>query len=242
MSSDIQAIEDFELSLTSNTIEGTIEVADSTTSGKKSRKFSPVHEHCRTPTINEIEERPDPKWIWCKHCPNYSAQNTTNMRQHLARIHGISIAKISDSGIRTTATETVEALYTKLLLQLGNSKDDLDKEILRRTVNQQVIDQTLLDLIIVRRLPFSCVEWPEWHAIVQALNPQGQVFMPISHSTIKKRVENWFPQAKDIVRKRLQSSQTIIHLAVDIWTSPSHDLLLAVCAAFVDAHDNFEIS
>ena len=163
------------------------------------------------------------EWIWCKHCPKYPAQSTTNMRQHLESVHGITVSKAPGSGIRTTATETVEALYTKLLLRLGDSKDDLDQEILRRTVNQQVVNQTLLDLIIVRRLPFSCVEWPEWHALVQALNPQGRVFMPTSYNTIKQRIDAWFPYAKDIVRKRLQSSQTSIHLAVDIWTSPSHN-------------------
>jgi hypothetical protein len=225
--------------LTSNVVEGTIETVDSITSAKKSRRTSPVHEHCRAPTPDEKKERPEPKWIWCKHCPKYSAQNTSNMRQHLDSVHGITVSKAPDSGIRTTAIETIEALYTKLLLRLGDSKDDLDQEILRRTVNQQVVNQTLLDLIIVRRLPFSCVEWPEWHAFVRALNPQGHIFMPTSHNTVKQRIEVWFPHAKDIVRKRLQSSQTSIHLAVDIWTSPSHDLLLAICGSFVDAQDRF---
>ena len=199
MSSGIQETEDFELSLTSNVVEGTIETVDSKSSAKKSRKTSPVHEHCRAPTLDERKEKPEPKWIWCKHCPKYHAQNTSNMRQHLESVHGIIIDKAPDSGIRTTATETIEALYTKLLLRLGNSKDDLDQEILRRTVNQQVVDQTLLDLIIVRRLPFSCVEWPEWHAFIQALNPQGYTFMPTSHNTIKQRIKAWFLQAKDIV-------------------------------------------
>jgi hypothetical protein len=50
MSSGIQEIEEFELSLTSNAFEGTVETADSIPSTKKSRKTSPVHEHCRTPT------------------------------------------------------------------------------------------------------------------------------------------------------------------------------------------------
>ncbi|KAF2810922.1 uncharacterized protein BDZ99DRAFT_415174, partial [Mytilinidion resinicola] len=98
---------------------------------------------------------------------------------------------------------------------------------------------TLLDLIIIRRLPFSCVEWPEWHAFIQALNPEGNTFIPTSHNTIKQRIANWFPQAKDIVRKRLQLSQTSIHLAVDIWTPLSHNLLLTICASFVDAQDHF---
>jgi hypothetical protein len=224
---------DTSFSVTSN-------VAVSTTSTTHGKKKSPVHEHCRTATTEEKEEKPGPQWMWCKYCmdPSYSAQSTTNMRNHLARTHGITSSKLS-AVIRTKGHDTVDSLYTQLLLLLGESKETLDQEILQRTVNQQVVNQTLLDLIIVRRLPFRCVQWPEWHAFVKALNPQGQVFMPTSHTTVQSRLDKWFLQSKDIVRKRLQSSQTHIHLAIDIWTSPSHDLLLAVCASFIDTLDSY---
>ena len=53
MSSRTHEIEDFELSLASNTAEGTTETADSIPSTQKSRKISPIHEHCRTPTLEE---------------------------------------------------------------------------------------------------------------------------------------------------------------------------------------------
>ena len=205
-------------------------------STKKSRKSSPVHEHCRTPTPEEREEKPESKWIWCKHCPHV-AQSTTNIRNHLRVAHEI-VVPTAISAVRTIAAETVESLYTKLLLQLGD-KDSLDQEILRRTVSQSVVSHTLLDLVVVRRLPFSCVGWPEFHAFIQALNPHGSTFIPTSHNTLKKHVTAWYIQAKDIVRKRLQSSQTSIHLAIDIWTSPSNDLLLGVCASFVDAQGSF---
>src|SRR5450432_3835066 len=131
-------IEDFELSLASNTAEGTTETADSLT--QKSRKTSSVYEHCRTPTLEERQEKLESKWIWCKYCLKFPAQSTTNMRQHLDSVHGITVSKVPNSSICTTATETIEALYTKLLLWLSNSKDDLDQEILRRTVNQQIVD------------------------------------------------------------------------------------------------------
>jgi len=55
MSSRIQEIEDFGLSLTSNTIEETI---DSISLTKKSRKTSLIHKHCRTPTPEERLEKP----------------------------------------------------------------------------------------------------------------------------------------------------------------------------------------
>ena len=97
-----------------------------------------------------------------KHCPHV-AQSTTNIRNHLRVAHEI-VVPTAISAVRTIAAETVESLYTKLLLQLGD-KDSLDQEILRRTVSQSVVSHTLLDLVVVRRLPFSCVEWPEFHAL-----------------------------------------------------------------------------
>ena len=119
-------IEDFELSLALNTAEAMSKTANSAPSTQKSRKTSPVHEHCRTLTLEERQEKPGSQWIWCKYCPKFPAQSTTNMRQHLDSVHGITTSKVPDSSIRTTATETIKALYTKLLLRLGNSKDDLD--------------------------------------------------------------------------------------------------------------------
>jgi hypothetical protein len=106
-------IEDFELSLAA---KATTETADSAPSTQKSRKTSPVHEHCRTPTLEERQEKPGSKWIWCKYCPKFPAQSTTNIRQHLDSIHGITVSKVPYSGIRTTASETIEVLHTKLLL------------------------------------------------------------------------------------------------------------------------------
>ena len=205
-------------------------------SSSNRKKSSAVHLHCRTPTEEERNTKPEQKWIWCKYCV-YSAQSTTNMKGHLQRTHEITI-ELSSSIVRTTAGATVQGLYDQLLLKLGN-ESDLNHEIFRRTVNQEVVTQTLIDLVIVRRLPFSCVEWPELHAFTQALNPTARSFIPTSHNTLKTGIITWFIQAKDIVRKRLQSSQTKIHLAVDIWTSPSHDLLLGVCASFVDAQDSY---
>ena len=61
MSSEIQEIKDFKLSLASNTIERTIETADSTTLAKKSYKTSPIHKHYRTPTPDERNKRPEIK-------------------------------------------------------------------------------------------------------------------------------------------------------------------------------------
>ena len=75
-------------------------------------------------------------------------------------------------------------MYKKRLVK--GEIQGLEGEVLRRTVEKGAIKQTLLDLIIVRRLPFSCVEWPEFHVFVKALNREAANLniIPIHHSTI----------------------------------------------------------
>lgn len=77
-------------------------------------------------TSSTRQEKPGSKWIQCKYCLNPSAQSTTIMSQHLDSVLGITISMAPDFSVRTTATETIEALYTKLLLRLVDSKDDLE--------------------------------------------------------------------------------------------------------------------
>ena len=48
------------------------------------------------------------------------------MRQYLESVYGITVSKVPNSSICIIASKTIEALYTKLLLWLGNSKDDLN--------------------------------------------------------------------------------------------------------------------
>ena len=42
---------------------------------------------------------------------------------------------------------------------------------------------------------------------------------------------------QDIVRKKIQSAITKVHLSVDVWTSPSYHLHLAVCSHFIDIEE-----
>ena len=79
-----------------------------------------------------------------------------------------------------------------------------------------MIDEALVSLVVVRNLPFSIVEWPEFHTICQALNLHANDVIPKVHSTIKTKIMKAFQDHKDIVRKKLQSALTHIHLSIDI--------------------------
>ena len=70
MSSRIQEIEDFGLSLTFNTIEETTDLIPST---KKSWKTSLIYKHCCMPILKERLKKLKQKWIWYKYCLKYTA-------------------------------------------------------------------------------------------------------------------------------------------------------------------------
>ena len=66
-------------------------------------------------------------------------------------------------------------------------------------VQQNTVKQALLDLIIIQQLPFSCVEWPEFHAFIKAINREAPSFIPVHHSAITDWIHNNFSEAQDIV-------------------------------------------
>jgi hypothetical protein len=76
-------------------------------------------------------------------------------------------------------------LYQAILAKGGNTME-IDIEVLEQVINQEVLKQTLMDLIIVRQLPFTIVQWPEFHAFCSALNQELKTFIPTSPSTLSK--------------------------------------------------------
>ena len=58
-------------------------------------------------------------------------------------------------------------------------------------------------------------------------------FITTAHSEITKKINRSYESQKDLIRKRLQSAISSIHLSLDIWTSPNRLLFLGICAHFV---------
>src|SRR5579862_1679560 len=219
---------------------GSVSVSTSRTS-QTSKLTSSIHKHCRIATKEEKDRTK--KTYFCKYCPPQDPKghhaSTAGLQYHL-RKHDIEWSA-EENNHRTTARDqgekSTQDLYEKLLAK--GEVQGLEGEVLKRTVEQNTVKQALLDLIIVRRLPFSCVEWPEFHAFVKAINREAPSFIPVHHSTITDWIHNFYSEAQDVVRRVLQSAKTKIHLAVDIWTSPSHALLLGICASFIDIQDEY---
>ena len=196
---------------------------------KKSR--SPVAKHSREPEEGE-PERDDSgrKLYYCRYCKDYKTNTTTNLRRHLPS-HGVKV-EASTSIIKANASEMLHELWEKACLETDVS--EFEQTILRKHLNRDVIDTALVNLIVVLNLSFRIVERKEFHLLCQALNFESKSYIPSSHSEVYAKLVSSFESEKDLVRKKLQSAISSLHISVDIWTTPNFYSCLAVCCSFVD--------
>jgi len=206
-------------------------VQTGTQKSKQPRSAATTCAHTRTAHDNE-----DSRYKYCIHCTTspYGTSVTTNMRAHLQSKHGV----IVDRTLGQIQATTIQQLQQPYLQAMSTGQTEvIDTRVFRKFLNQDVIDEALVALVVVRNLPFHLVEWPEFHTLCQALNPESHDFLPTAHSEIPKKIKQSWQAHKDIVRKKLQSAISSIHLSLDVWTSPNRLLLLGICAHFVDSQE-----
>ena len=113
-----------------------------------------------------------------------------------------------------------------------------EEEVLRKVLNPKAIREALIQLIAVRNLPYDCVKWPELQALRMKINYIVEGALSTSDGIMPKLMNNSYAIHKDILRKKLQSALSKIHLTADVWTSPNRKSFLGVCAHFVDSDSN----
>jgi BED zinc finger len=208
------------------------------TSVSRTRTANDTWNHARPPRSDEPERKDGGALLlYCKHCPeetSYATTVTTNFRNHLSKKHNI-VAEKRTSMIRTAALDDFDQLC-KRLYDNGQA-EEFQTKMLEKVLDQRMINEALVSLIVVRNLPFRLVEAPEFHTFCATLNPQAADHLATSHNTVSSLVDNTWQIHKDLVRKKLQSAISSIHISLDIWTSPNRHLLLGICAHFIDQPD-----
>jgi hypothetical protein len=212
-------------------------VSNISKASKLQKTTADVWQHCRTTRDKQLQENPKAQLHYpCLYCKAVS-KSTSSFRYHLRAKHDID----TEAGGRTAndlqTVAVVKQMYEELYA--AGQTWEIDKDILRCTIDQQLVEKALLDLVIKHRLPSRIVEWQEFHNFCTVLNREYPAKICWSHNTLTSRLLSILPEYRDVVRKRMQSAKTRIHLAVDIWTSPNMHLMLALCASFVDNKYNF---
>ena len=70
-------------------------------------------------------------------------------------------------------------------MELDTGTDEIEKMVFQRPLQRtEVIQKALVNLVVVRNLPFRLVEWLEWHVLCGALNPEAINALPSLSQTL----------------------------------------------------------
>lgn len=108
---------------------------------------------------------------------------------------------------------------TSRQLQLGETK----------IVNQTKVDNVVINFVIQSLQPFTVVEQPAFHALVQELQPNSRV---MSRTTLHQKIEEGAQEMKRNI-KQAMSSIEFIATTTDCW-SARRRRFLGVTAHWVD--------
>lgn len=187
---------------------------------QQASRVSSVRTHTREPWDGEPKHQGRNRMFYCKYCeaPSYRCQSSTAFRNHLLKKHDVD----SEHELRrvdATSLLSLQALYNQAAV--ANQTSNLDAQIVKKVLNKEVINEALVSLITVHRLSFWLVESDEFHTFCKALNPQATTEIISSHSEVAKKITSSWLLQKHVVRKRLQSALSKVHISADIWTSPN---------------------
>ena len=77
------------------------------------------------------------------------------MQMHLQKHHEINI-KISVNQVQTAALEQLQQLY--LQAKVSDQTEEIDAQVFKKQLDQNVINDALISLIVVQNLLFQMIE------------------------------------------------------------------------------------
>jgi hypothetical protein len=124
--------------------------------------------------------------FYCKHCTTFApSPNLDSIRRHLTKDHGFMIEE-DERKLAIQIKGSFETFWRKKPAETDpGARDDEMMNKLERLLDQDAIDFALVTLITRRNLPYTCVQWPELHALVSLLNPAAGKTIVRSHTTVE---------------------------------------------------------
>ncbi len=77
------------------------------------------------------------------------------MRKHIKRNHKIQI-ELTSSRIQTITLQQLKQFYLKA--ESSGQTNEIDTQVFRKQLDQNIINKFLISLIVVRNLPFAAVK------------------------------------------------------------------------------------
>lgn len=182
----------------------------------------------------------DQRLWYCKRCrdPVFSTTVTTTARRHYLRTHGIDIGQ-PELAQAQARQRSIEVAFSQAKNKQLARVEQNQEAILRSVVNPTAFYEAQIQLITRRRLPYNCVNWPEYQALLIAVNYTCEDLLIQSGNTITAHIDRSFQLHRETIKARLQSARSQIHISIDLWSSPNRKAFLGICAQWVD--ENYQL-
>jgi hypothetical protein len=171
---------------------------------------------------------------YCTRCrnPSWSTHISVNARYHLDKTHHILVQEDSKSqDKRQLAIEN--ALARTSAKQLQQVREN-EMNTLRSAINVDAFREAQMLLSAHKHLPLNFVTWPEYQALLAAINSAIQEFLTDSGSTVAADLNRAYDAHQESVKRWLESAQSLVHISMDVWSSPQRKAYIAVHAQWVD--------
>ncbi|KAJ3496446.1 hypothetical protein NLG97_g2651 [Lecanicillium saksenae] len=109
-----------------------------------------------------------------------------------------------------------------------------EQSILRNTIDLDAFYEAQIQLITRRRLPLNCVSWPEYQALLCAVNPRADEVLIQSGNTALAHIERSYAVHRENIKAQLRAAKSQIHFSIDLWSSPHCKAFLGICGQWVD--------
>ncbi|KAH7486711.1 hypothetical protein FOMA001_g4863 [Fusarium oxysporum f. sp. matthiolae] len=120
-----------------------------------------------------------------------------------------------------------------ILWQLQQVREH-ERNTLRSVINVDAFREAQMLLSAHRHLPLNFVTWPEYQALLTAVNPAVQEFLTDSGNTVAADLDRAYDAHQQSVKKWLEHARSLVHIAMDVWSSPQRKAYVAVHAQWVD--------
>lgn len=170
---------------------------------------------------------------YCKRCPKWANSVSSNARYHLERKHHMTVVE----GPTPHYKETQRAINLSFKDQEEKEKQkakEKQQNILRNAISRKAFLEAQCLLITRRRLPRNFVNWPEFHALLYAVNPLSPEVTISASNTASAHIEKSYQHHRETVKRTLHKSRSLIHFSVDLWSAPSSKSLFGAHAQWVD--------
>jgi len=118
--------------------------------------------------------------------------------------------------------ECLSNILNSLQVSRQVEREAQEERILRAAINHNTSNEALVQLITTQNLPYNAVTWPKLHALLMTVNYTAEEVVINAKLIVPKLIEQSYIVHRDILKLKLQSSLSKIHISIDMWTLPNH--------------------